>query len=207
MMDRSEVAKRIRQALKRRTGLAWSVTGGRGTAWGWLEIEAAKSRRIMHDDNPKYDRFALGQQSELPWVERKPDKDEVAYCTSQEDREILAEALGINMSFSSVQGVSISPDQWQWYVDRAENGKPEPKPESVQSMEEPKLGDSDEKPLMFIAKNEEADVPESLQVIKDKGTGHFVVQSYLEHLGTWVTLTEWANVRDALKDCIYEIML
>lgn len=132
-MERSEVTKRIKKALKKRTGQTWSVTGGRGTAWGWLTIEAAKSRQVMHDSNPKYDRFALGRnQDELPWVERKPEKDEIAYCTSQEDRKILAEALGIGMNFSSVQGVSVSPDQWQFYVGRAENGKPEEKPEPVQ---------------------------------------------------------------------------
>lgn len=130
-MDRKEATKRIRQALKKRTDRVWSVRGDRGTAWGWLRIEAAKSRRVMHDDNPRYDRYAL-HQSELPWIERKPGKGETAYCTSQEDREILVKALGISMDFSSVQGVSISPDQWQWYIDRAENGPPPaPKPEPL----------------------------------------------------------------------------
>lgn len=130
-MERKEATKRIRQALRKRTGQTWSVTGDRGTAWGWLRIEAAKSRRVCHDDNPEYDRYAL-YQSELPWTERKPGKGETAYDTSQQDRETLAKTLGISMNLSSCQGVSISPDQWQWYINRAENGPPPaPKPEPL----------------------------------------------------------------------------
>lgn len=30
----------IRSSLKQRSGKAWSVTGGRGTAWGWITIRA-----------------------------------------------------------------------------------------------------------------------------------------------------------------------
>jgi len=39
-MDRNETIKTIRAALRRRSGKLWSVTGGRGTAWGWLSIDA-----------------------------------------------------------------------------------------------------------------------------------------------------------------------
>jgi hypothetical protein len=35
-MDRNETIKTIRTALRRRSGKAWSVTGGRGTGWGWI---------------------------------------------------------------------------------------------------------------------------------------------------------------------------
>src|SRR5512144_3237834 len=43
-MERDETIKRIRTALKRRSGKVWSVTGGRGTAWGWLHIDAPPAR-------------------------------------------------------------------------------------------------------------------------------------------------------------------
>lgn len=39
-MDRNETIARIKQTLKQRTGRQWSVTGGRGTAWGWITIKA-----------------------------------------------------------------------------------------------------------------------------------------------------------------------
>ena len=43
-MDRSEAIERIRKALKRRSGKTWSVTGGRGTAWGWIHVSAPPAR-------------------------------------------------------------------------------------------------------------------------------------------------------------------
>jgi hypothetical protein len=134
-MSRSEVTKKIKQDLKRRTGLTFSVTGDRGTAWGWLKIEAPKSRRVNHETNPAFDQNKLSQeQDELPWIEVEPKDGETAWYTSQADRELLAEALGIGMNFSSCQGVSISPDNWDFYLDRAENGPPPP-----EVIEEPEL--------------------------------------------------------------------
>lgn len=135
-VDRSEVTKFIKANLKKRTGRDWSVTGGRGTAWGWLRIEAPKSRRVCHDPNPAHEPFApVGDpaRDELPWVERPPAEGETAWYTSQEDRVVLAEALGIGLNQSSCQGVSISPDSWDFYMDRAENGPPPPaEPEEVE---------------------------------------------------------------------------
>ena len=35
----------LRAVLKVRTGRAWSVTGGRGTSWGWITVDAPPARR------------------------------------------------------------------------------------------------------------------------------------------------------------------
>jgi hypothetical protein len=43
--SRSDVTKKMKQLLKARSGKAWSVTGSRGTAWGWLSIQAPPKRR------------------------------------------------------------------------------------------------------------------------------------------------------------------
>jgi hypothetical protein len=43
--DRDAAIKRIKTALQRRSGKTWSVTGGRGTAWGWITIDAPPRRR------------------------------------------------------------------------------------------------------------------------------------------------------------------
>lgn len=48
--DRNDAIKIIRQALKERSGKTWSVTGGRGTAWGWIEIQAPPARRVQPYD-------------------------------------------------------------------------------------------------------------------------------------------------------------
>lgn len=45
----------IKHGLKARSGKAWSVTGGRGTAWGWITIHVPPQRRTeyggMSDDD------------------------------------------------------------------------------------------------------------------------------------------------------------
>jgi hypothetical protein len=43
--DRDATIQAIRKALKARSGKVWSVTGGRGTAWGWIRIDAPPARR------------------------------------------------------------------------------------------------------------------------------------------------------------------
>jgi hypothetical protein len=43
-MDRNEAIAAIRTALRKRSGMTWSVTGGRGTAWGWIRISAPPAR-------------------------------------------------------------------------------------------------------------------------------------------------------------------
>lgn len=42
--ERDAAIKAIRAALKKRSGKVWSVTGGRGTAWGWIKIDAPPAR-------------------------------------------------------------------------------------------------------------------------------------------------------------------
>ena len=43
-MDRKETIARIKTALQKRSGKTWSVTGGKGTAYGWLTIDAPPAR-------------------------------------------------------------------------------------------------------------------------------------------------------------------
>lgn len=92
--DRDPAIARIRRGLRERTGRSWSVTGGRGTAWGWITVTAPPARR--------------------------PD----GYTMTEEDRRILADALGLESVHW--QGVSIPAghDYRQEYVDRAEGRPP-----------------------------------------------------------------------------------
>jgi len=46
-LSRNDVIARIRAGLRRRSGKAWSVTGGRGTAYGWITISAPPARRVQ----------------------------------------------------------------------------------------------------------------------------------------------------------------
>lgn len=101
-MTRDEAITRIRAGLRQRTGKAWSVSGGRGTGWGWIRIEAPPKRRV--DDAGG---TAGGQ-----------------YYTSQSDCAELAAALGLEKVHD--QGVSIpaSSAYYTEYVDRAEGRSP-----------------------------------------------------------------------------------
>ena len=45
---RTAVTKKMRQLLRKRSGKAWSVKGGRGTGWGWLDISAPPARTVNY---------------------------------------------------------------------------------------------------------------------------------------------------------------
>jgi hypothetical protein len=42
--SRDETIATLKAELKARTGKAWSVKGGRGTAWGWITVSAPPKR-------------------------------------------------------------------------------------------------------------------------------------------------------------------
>lgn len=94
--DRDNVIRRIKAGLAAR-GFRYSVTGGSGTAWGWIHIDL------------------------LPSVERllTPDKRKQAYLE-------LHRALGFDPKTFLTSGVSVaaSRDYYREYVDRAEERAP-----------------------------------------------------------------------------------
>lgn len=116
---RDDTIKRIRAALKRRSGKDWSVTGGRGTAWGWITIDAPPKRRTLHSVkiNPN--------GSDYPENYTSKDTGEPGGSMTDADRKELAELLGLNEQ-AHHQGVSIpaSYDYYQEYIDRAEGRTP-----------------------------------------------------------------------------------
>ncbi len=118
MNDRDTTIKQIRAALQRRSGKQWSVTGGRGTAWGWITIDAPPSRRTWEN------RLKPG-----PWTGASEEYIEVDSGTpgghmSPADRKELGELLGLGEP-AHFQGVSIpsSSKHYAEYVARAE-GRP-----------------------------------------------------------------------------------
>ena len=118
---RGETIKRIKTALQRRSGKAWSVTGGRGTAWGWLTIDAPPARRTWH-----HELKADASPAQLPedYEERENAAKEFGHA-SPSDRAELAKLLGLKEP-AHFQGVSIpaGSDYWEEYIDRAEGRTP-----------------------------------------------------------------------------------
>lgn len=46
--DRNEAIAKIKTALQKRSGKQWSVTGGKGTAWGWIHVSAPPKRLVSY---------------------------------------------------------------------------------------------------------------------------------------------------------------
>ncbi len=106
-LSRGEAIAAIRSALKRRSGKAWSVKGGRGTAYGWLRIDAPPARRAFEWDG------VTSTTAEFPYP-------------SLADRQELADLLGLGPTPVHPQGISVpaSSDYYQEYVDRANGLRP-----------------------------------------------------------------------------------
>lgn len=100
-MDRNEAIKRIKAALQRRSGKTWGVTGGRGTAWGWITVQAPPRRRTSN-----FDGTASGDH------------------TTPEERAELATLLGLERIHPQGCSIAASSHYYREYVDRAEGREP-----------------------------------------------------------------------------------
>lgn len=120
-MNRDEAIATIKAELKRRSGKAWSVTGGRGTAWGWITIDAPPSQRTWHfvpkASNP-------GQLPGAEWDEVDDPSKPFGHTGP-----FLRHKLSQLLSLSDVhhQGVKIpsSNAHYEEFIARAKGIKPE----------------------------------------------------------------------------------
>jgi hypothetical protein len=126
-IDRGEAIKAIRTALKRRTGRTWSVTGGRGTAWGWITIEAPPKRRTgITIKNPDYINNGLyGDPGNPEYILVDSGEPQQFGLMTPEDIQILDQALSLGHRVNQ-QGITIPPggDYYIEYIARAEGRTP-----------------------------------------------------------------------------------
>lgn len=118
--DRDETIKAIRAALKRRTGITWSVTGGRGTAWGWIEIQSPPKRRTgVHVKNPDW-QGGHGDPRDPEYILVDSGEAQQFGLMTPADLKTLGDALGLERVHH--QGVSIpaGTDYRVEYINRAE---------------------------------------------------------------------------------------
>jgi hypothetical protein len=119
MDDRKEVIKRIKTALQRRSGKQWSVTGGKGTAWGWLDITAPPSRCTWSH------RLKPGVVTDRPEDYELYDTGQPGHMMSQQDREELGKLLMFDRpAHHQGESVMASNEGWNEYIDRAEGRAP-----------------------------------------------------------------------------------
>ena len=119
--DRDVVIKTIRTNLRRRSGKDWSVKGGRGTAWGWIEIDAPPRRCTWTFVDVTGERDEFGNQRD----EEVNDPSRRYGHMSPDDRKELARLLGLETVH--FQGVSIpaSTDYRREYVARSAGETPD----------------------------------------------------------------------------------
>lgn len=80
-MNRDESIKRIKEALRRRSGRAWSVTHDRGTASQWIDIKGMPKSRDEFGRMTEADAAELGALLGLP-----PSRDGYQVAASYEHR-------------------------------------------------------------------------------------------------------------------------
>jgi hypothetical protein len=121
--DRDTTIKAIRAALKTRSGKTWSVKGGRGTAWGWIRIEAPPARcTFKHREKPGFNGgYAQNWRDQY----EEYDSGEPGHSMSDAETAELATLLNIEKGQASGGvGVPASSDYRQEYIDRAEGRAP-----------------------------------------------------------------------------------
>ena len=107
-MTRDDAITAIHTALQKRSGKAWSVTGGRGTAWGWITIDAPPARRTAHAQ------LKAGATNTWPESWETVDTGVPGGYITPADKTELTALLGTS-SFS----VPASDDHYAEYVARA----------------------------------------------------------------------------------------
>lgn len=119
-LKRDEVIATIKRNLEKRSGKKWSVTGGRGTAWGWLTIDAPPSRRTWFSIPKNTGNVEPGREE---YTEVSLPGKEFGHI-GPDDRAELAKLLGLDTIHH--QGVSIPSggDYWREYLERSEGKEP-----------------------------------------------------------------------------------
>lgn len=115
--ERAEAIATIKAALKKRSGKVWSVTGGKGTAWGWLTISAPPARCTW-----KY-RLLPGHLNTCHEDWEAYDDGKPGGYISPAERKELADLLGLDRPIHD-QGQLVSSMNWENYIDRANGHMP-----------------------------------------------------------------------------------
>lgn len=116
-MDRNQVIKALKAALKSRSGKVWSVTGGKGTAWGWITINAIPSRRTWKNIPTSGNEVAQAPGHEN-WVEINEPDYEFGHM-GPDDRAELASLLGLERVNYQGHSIPASSAHYREALERA----------------------------------------------------------------------------------------
>lgn len=116
--DRNGIIKEIKTALEKRSGKKWSVTGGKGTAYGWITVDAPPSRRTCHS------RLKAGALNDWPESWEHVNMGESGGYITAEDAAELARLLGKETVHHQGESIPASHDHYREYLHRALYGNP-----------------------------------------------------------------------------------
>jgi len=120
MNDRDDTIKRIKTALERRSKKKWSVTGGRGTAWGWITIDAPPARRTWSNRLKANASPAQLSEDYEEYDTGTPDAGHIGPA----ERAELAQLLGLERVHHQGVSIAASGEYYREYIDRAEGRTP-----------------------------------------------------------------------------------
>jgi hypothetical protein len=120
-MSTLEAIVAIKAGLKARSDRIWSVTRGRGTASGWITIDAPPARRTWSDR----ERAVKGPTNHHADQYEPYDTGQPGHSMSPEDRAELGRLLGLEGP-AHCQGESIpgASDYYREFIDRAHGRAP-----------------------------------------------------------------------------------
>jgi hypothetical protein len=116
-LNRSAIIAFIKRNLKVRSGITWSVTGGKGTAYGWLTIDAVPARRTFRNIPAPGNEIARNPGKEN-WIEVEDPSYEWGH-TGPADRQKLATLLDLDTVHTQGQSVAASNDHYREAMQRA----------------------------------------------------------------------------------------
>ncbi len=117
--DRNATIKAIKTALQRRSGKSWSVTGGRGTAYGWISINAP-SKRCTAGYELKPNSVDI-PENYVRIDDKYPEGN--GYMTLA-DKEELKNLLGLDRMHDQGESIAASHEYRREYLDRAQGKTP-----------------------------------------------------------------------------------
>lgn len=115
--DRNAVIARIRAALKARSGKTWSVTGGTGTGWGWIHVDAPPARRTWHWVRQD------GVDGDGQTIYRNLDTGRPGGHMAPTEQDALAALLNKAVHIQG-ERIPAGRDYYREYIDRAEGRAP-----------------------------------------------------------------------------------
>jgi hypothetical protein len=118
-ITRDTAIRAIKQNLQKRSGKTWSVTGGKGTAWGWITVDAPPARRTW-----RHVKAGTNPETGQDIYEEVNDPSKPYGHTGPEERAELAKLMGLDSVHHQGLSIAAGRDYYLEYVERSAGKAP-----------------------------------------------------------------------------------